>query len=110
MRTLTAGILRSEGCTVLEAADGVEALQICRDFDGRIDLLVSDLMMPRMRGTELAAHLRVSHPHIPVLLLTGYATEAVDGLARGQTPFLLKPFSPEQLVAAAAKTLATRIG
>lgn len=65
-------------------------------------------MMPRMRGSKLAEHLRLSHPGIPVLLLTGYAAKAVDGLVFGESFSLLNPFSPDQLVAAAAKALVAR--
>jgi two-component system, cell cycle sensor histidine kinase and response regulator CckA len=106
VRSLGATVLRMAGSVVLEAGDGTEAIEISRNYAGRIDLLVSDLMMPRMRGTELADRLRATRPGMRVLYITGYAREAVDGRAFEGATSLLKPFSPDQLVQAVSAALA----
>jgi signal transduction histidine kinase/ActR/RegA family two-component response regulator len=106
VRSMGATVLRMAGWSVLEAGDGAQALEMARNYPHRIDLLISDLMMPRMLGTELADRLRASRPDVRVLFITGYAPDAVDGRAFGGAPYLLKPFSPDKFVEAATEALA----
>jgi CheY-like chemotaxis protein len=65
-------VLRAAGCTVVTAADGIEALAAANAAEG-FDLLLTDLMMPNMNGDELARRLRASTPDLPVLYLTGFS-------------------------------------
>jgi nitrogen-specific signal transduction histidine kinase/CheY-like chemotaxis protein len=100
VRGLVRNILRERGYTVLEASRGAEALELSELYAGRIDLLVTDVVMPQMSGRELARRLANSRPQIKVLYISGYADRAVwceGGLDSGGA-FLQKPFSPEALV------------
>jgi PAS domain S-box-containing protein len=92
--------LEAQGYTVLEAADGAEAIRIAADHAGPIDLLISDVVMPEMRGSQLAAQLRKDQPGLKVLFMSGYT----DAIMRDQhtldanTAFLQKPFGVRDLL------------
>jgi CheY-like chemotaxis protein len=91
--------LEMRGYTVLKARHGREALQICRQHEGPIHLLLTDVLMPQMTGPELAQHLAPLRPAMKVLYMSGYTS---DALAQRQaadpgTPFLQKPFTPDAL-------------
>ncbi len=75
-----------------------------------IDLLVTDVVMPGMRGTDLAARLAESDPDLPILFVSGYTGTGLDELAqeRPGVGFLAKPFSPNQLADAVRQVLDTR--
>jgi two-component system, cell cycle sensor histidine kinase and response regulator CckA len=96
VRNLAKLVLRSGGYSVLEARDGEEALRIAAAHHGTIHLLVSDLVMPRLAGRQLAEKLSRSRPGVKVLLMSGYADQAVlpQGAAPINVAFLQKPFSP----------------
>jgi two-component system cell cycle sensor histidine kinase/response regulator CckA len=99
VRALAEMILARHGYTVLSAADGGAALELAATVDA-IDLLVSDVMMPGLRGPEVAERLVALRPGLRVLYISGYAAEAVgnhDLLERGAN-YLEKPFTPEALV------------
>jgi CheY-like chemotaxis protein len=87
------------GHTVLEASDGPEALAVVRRCEGTLDLVLADVVMPRMNGTELAAVLVQEFPGLPVVLMSGYAPPGATRVGFGQTiiPVLQKPFSSVQL-------------
>ncbi len=100
VRELLCETLRREGYAVLCGRDGVEALEIARGHAGWIDLLVSDIVMPRMEGGDLAVALRALWPELPVLFVTGYSDRLVE---EGVAPVpgaevLEKPFSSQELV------------
>jgi PAS domain S-box-containing protein len=100
VRNLVRYILQQEGYTVLEAADGLTALQLSERHRGPIHLLVADVLMPRMGGPELARRLLATRPTLPVLFLSGYTGQAptpadVDVGDGGN--LLHKPFSPREL-------------
>ncbi len=98
VRNIAVQTLRSLGYTVLEAANGREALRIMDRYTEQIHILVTDVVMPEMGGLELVEHLQVDHPKIPVLFLSGYTDGAV--IQHGVTPdraFLQKPFTPISL-------------
>jgi PAS domain S-box-containing protein len=105
VRRLASEILRSQGYDVMEAEGGEQALEYGRSPGWRIDLLVSDVVMPNMPGAELAKRLRASRASLPVLFISGYAPEERGGLVGPGTSLLSKPFSPEQLVEAVAAAL-----
>ncbi|MBW2056450.1 MAG: PAS domain-containing protein [Deltaproteobacteria bacterium] len=100
VRNVTAGTLRAQGYTVLEASDGKEALAVARQHrDRRIDLLLTDVVMPQMGGRALAERLLAERPDTKVLFFSGYPGEAIvhHGVLDRGSAFLQKPFSPAGL-------------
>ena len=99
VRRLLHEILISRGYSLVEARNGEEALQISREFGGRIDLLVTDMVMPKMGGRELAHHLAPERPEMRILYMSGYTEEAIarDGVLDPGSAFLEKPFTPDAL-------------
>jgi CheY-like chemotaxis protein len=94
------GALESAGYTVLQAACGQEALNLCGQHSGQIDLLVTDLVMPGLNGRQVSEHVTALRPGIRVLFISGYTDdEQIRQAVRlsGQ-PFLQKPFTPLDLV------------
>jgi len=85
---------------VLEAASGVEALQIMEERAEPVDLVVSDVVMPEMDGPTLLGELRKRHPDLKIIFVSGYAEDAFKkNLPDGEAfNFLAKPFSLKQLV------------
>jgi PAS domain S-box-containing protein len=108
VRSLSRRILEREGYTVLEARDGREAIRVAAGYPGRIDLLITDLVMPNVGGTELFAHLRVLRPDLRVLFVSGYTDDDIvrRGLSDRYSAFLQKPFTARSLGAAAKAALA----
>lgn len=100
IRRLIRQVLSRDGHTVIEAADGQEALETAREEHGPIDLLITDIMMPRMDGFTLQAELAHEHPETRVLFLSGHASsEAVQrGLDQAGQAFLLKPFTRSDFI------------
>jgi PAS domain S-box-containing protein len=100
-------ILEDAGYQVLAAADGEQALEITRKRDGRIDLLVTDVIMPGISGIDLSRRLLAVYPHLGVLLVSGYAGTEVTFLSEfGENAlFLQKPFDAASLTSAAATAL-----
>ena len=100
VRDLVARTLRRAGFTVLLAEHGEAGLQLGQSFDGPIDLLLTDVIMPRMSGPALATQLLTLRPELRVLLVSGYASEALDlrGALAAGTEFLQKPFTPSVLL------------
>jgi PAS domain S-box-containing protein len=99
LRTLAAIVLRRSGFNVLVAEDGIEAFAVAQEQGFEIDVLVTDLVMPRMGGQALAERLLQKRPDLGLVFMSGYAEEAVTGhgrLAEGSV-FLAKPFSPSLL-------------
>jgi CheY-like chemotaxis protein len=98
VRRLTRVILEMNG-QVLEAAGGDEALSIYKQHQGRIDLIIADVVMPKMSGPELAQNLETLCPDIKVLYLSGYTDDAIlrHGLLDREIAFLQKPFTAEAL-------------
>jgi CheY-like chemotaxis protein len=99
VRRLTRVILEMNGYQVLEAAGGDEALSIYKQHQGRIDLIIADVVMPKMSGPELAQNLETLCPDIKVLYLSGYTDDAIlrHGLLDREIAFLQKPFTAEAL-------------
>jgi signal transduction histidine kinase/ActR/RegA family two-component response regulator len=99
VRDLAADILRLNGYTVLAAPHGIEALELCARRTERIDLVLSDVVMPHLNGPELLERLRPLLPEAKVLLMSGYAGDALGqhGTLDPGTPFLAKPFTPDTL-------------
>ena len=98
LRDLVAGVLKKAGYRVLEAGDGVEALTVTEQEE-EIDLVVTDVVMPRMGGPELVQKLRDKRPDLPVIFMSGYTKgAALENVNLGSNTFLLsKPFTMEAL-------------
>jgi two-component system, cell cycle sensor histidine kinase and response regulator CckA len=111
VRTLAARVLRAKGYTVLEAANGDEALTLVRDQgEAMIDVLLTDVIMPQTGGRALADRLAALLPGVKVLFMSGYTDDAIvhhDHLAPG-IAFLHKPFSPAALARKVREVLDTR--
>ena len=104
IRRLVSDFLKRDGHTILEAADGTEAMQLLENRHAGLDLAILDVMMPGMDGFEVLRELRVQErgdKHLPVMLLTARAedTDQVRGLEEGADDYVTKPFSPVVLAA-----------
>ena len=100
LRRLMSKVLEKQGYRVLEAKDAEEALSICQENLGHIDLVVTDYAMPRMTGVQLKEKVMALRPNLKVLLISGYAEEVVDNNPQESLnagDFLEKPFLPEEL-------------
>jgi two-component system cell cycle sensor histidine kinase/response regulator CckA len=108
LRGLNARGLRSRGYQVLEAGNGVEAIEVIERHPGKIDLVVSDVVMPEMDGPALLKVLRERLPELRIIFVSGYAEEAfAKSLPEGgQFEFLAKPFALKQLIAKVKDTMA----
>ncbi len=105
LRHLSAEVLTASGYAVLEASDPLEALTLCERRSEPIDLLLTDMVMPAMRGPELAAQLWGSRPALKVLMMSGYTESgAADDQPRWR--FLQKPFTPQSLTEAVREAFA----
>jgi PAS domain S-box-containing protein len=107
VRNLACEILQTYGYSVLTAANGSEGLRIGRDFEGQIDLVISDVIMPLMGGREMAEKLRVMRPNIGVIFMSGFTDDAIvhHGVLDESMFFIQKPFSPDALAAMARQVL-----
>ena len=105
VRERTVRMLTEEGFVVRAARDGLEALELAASLP-RIDLLLTDLMMPRLDGRGLARRLRDSRPGLAVLFMTGYDGELSDGSSTESTPVVAKPFDRAVLLEHVARALA----
>ncbi|HTK79887.1 MAG TPA: ATP-binding protein, partial [Rhizomicrobium sp.] len=108
LRGLNARGLTSRGYTVLEAGNGVEAIEVIEKRGGDVDLVVSDVVMPEMDGPTLATKLREINPSLKIIFVSGYAEDAFDKNLPDDVKFnfLPKPFTLKQLVAAVKDTMA----
>ncbi len=100
IRVVAREALVAQGYSALETGDPQEAIQIATQQ--RIDLLVTDVIMPIMKGTELADGIQAVSPSTKVLLMSGYQTSAIGGSGR---PFMAKPFSIDELARRVRETL-----
>jgi signal transduction histidine kinase/CheY-like chemotaxis protein len=101
VRTLVTEVLRGQGYAVLEAANGAEAIQVAESHaPAPIDLLLTDVVMPRMGGKEVAAAITAHDPRVKVLFISGYTQGAIaqNGQLEQGIAFLHKPFTPAALI------------
>jgi CheY-like chemotaxis protein len=103
VRRLAREVFARQGYRVLEADCGSKALEIVAGSGEPIDLLVTDIVMPRISGQQLAAQLTERQPSLKVLFMSGYSDEAIKhhGILAPGTGLLTKPFTPESLIAQA---------
>jgi len=99
VRRMAARALAGQGYTVLEAEDGAEALELLARTTGPVDLVLTDVVMPRLNGRELGERLAAERPELPVLFMSGYTDDDIvrRGLLHPDAPFLQKPFMPADL-------------
>lgn len=100
MLQLVDDILSPLGYMVLRAVSGKDALHLSSNFGGRIDLLLTDVIMPEMTGMELVEAFKENHPEIKVLFISGYMGPAISPREEGnrEKGFLQKPIIPRQLI------------
>jgi len=99
VRELACEFLKAAGYSVLTAEDGVEALEIAQRFGKSVDVVLTDIVMPKMRGPGLAKRLKSLLPHLKIVFMTGYLEQSAPGDDFLQDAFFLqKPFSRESIV------------
>ena len=99
VRSVVSRTLEDEGYEVRQARDGQEALE-CLARDGRVDAVLTDVVMPRLGGRELVERLAAEYPDLPIIWMSGYPRDAAfgDGDGAGPHPFLQKPIPHDVLV------------
>jgi signal transduction histidine kinase/CheY-like chemotaxis protein len=110
VRKLTFEILSDMGYTVLEAGSGQQALERCKSHSGPIDLLLTDVVMARMNGRELAEKILELRPGIKIVYMSGYTDDAIlrRGVETSGLAFITKPFAPEALTEKIREVLQSR--
>ncbi len=100
VRTMVKEILTLEGFRVVCTSDGREAYDFFRENPSAVDLLLTDVVMPRMNGRELGRHCREDVPSMKILFMSGYVDNRLnpDEDLRGPADFIAKPFRPAELV------------
>jgi PAS domain S-box-containing protein len=111
VRRSTVEFLQLSGYIVLQASDGNDAMQVARQYTGSIDLMITDVVMPRVGGTKLAEQLATERPDMKVLFVSGYAESTVlrHGPIDIVTRFLQKPFSLKSLAQKIRKVLESKV-
>jgi YesN/AraC family two-component response regulator len=92
-------ILLRHGYRVLDAENGEDALEVSKEYEGSIDLMITDVVMPKMGGKEAADRLQPLYPQMKVIYMSGYTDNAIvrHGVLEPGLNFLEKPFTPEDL-------------
>ncbi|MGH7509981.1 MAG: response regulator [Gemmatimonadales bacterium] len=99
VRRFAMRVLEREGYAVVESVDGQEALDLIRRGVTALDVVVSDIVMPRLNGVELMQALASTHPDLPMILMSGYATAALTEMGIAvPCAILAKPFPAERLL------------
>ena len=107
VRDLTRRMLEESGYRVLSAASGRDALRLCTTNPEHIDLLVTDVVMPRMRGVEVARRVARIRPSLRVLFMSGYTDNSIHADVAGSISFLQKPFTLVELLGAVRSALSS---
>ncbi len=109
VRRFVVQALQREGYTVLEARDGAEALATAAAQEAPIDLVLTDMVMPYMGGSELARRLRALYPGMRALFMSGFPEDGDVASGNGETiPFLAKPFTAQRIRDAVQRALASK--
>ncbi len=112
VRALARAVLEQQGYTVVEAPDPQEAIELARSYESAIDLLLTDVIMPRMSGRDLAARVTEILPEVRVLYMSGYARHLMtnQGVLEAGVDFLEKPFTPQGLACKVREVLEKSMG
>lgn len=105
VRVLIRDELRKLGYRIVEARNGIEACLVATPYIGKLKLLLTDIVMPGMSGTELARHLRVIKPELKLLFISGYTDDIGIGAGDPASAYLQKPFTPEALASSVRELL-----
>jgi two-component system cell cycle sensor histidine kinase/response regulator CckA len=107
LRAATRRLLERHGYRVIEASNGAEALRMIEDPGMAFHLVLTDVVMPHVGGPVLAAHLKASHPSVPVLFMSGYIEDDIvrRGMVTEEVDFLEKPFTTVSLLSAVRRSL-----
>jgi DNA-binding response OmpR family regulator len=108
VRNLVTLLMQEQGYFVLSAADGHEGLELSRQYPGSIELVITDVEMPRLNGTDLCAHLLKERPGIKVLVMSGADMSEIVS-QNAHLPFLPKPFDGQTLIAKVRAILAAPV-
>ena len=108
VRNLVTLLMQQDGYFVLSAADGHEGLDLSRQYPGTIDLVITDVQMPRLNGTDLCAHLVKERPGIKALVMSGADMSEIVS-QNINLPFLPKPFDGKTLIARVRAILAAPV-
>ena len=107
VRRLVSAVLKTNGYEVLDAPNGVSAMAAYEKNGHKIDMVLTDIVMPQMNGLELGQRLAEQAPELKVLYMSGYRDHAIVGAGETLKPFLLKPFTPDVLLAKVREVLDT---
>ncbi|HEY1584427.1 MAG TPA: response regulator, partial [Polyangia bacterium] len=107
VRAVACAILRRQGYNVLDARHADDALLLCNRHAGAIHLILTDVVMPRISGPELARRLAAVRPNMKILFMSGYTDDTVfrHGVAATELAFVQKPFTPEVLLSKVREAL-----
>jgi two-component system cell cycle sensor histidine kinase/response regulator CckA len=108
LRRLVQGILTQQGFHIIEASDGAKALQVASAYAEPIDLLLTDVIMPKVNGLVLARRLFHERPGIGVLYMSGYVEKSILLAKHPESIVLQKPFTTDALIAAVRQMLASK--
>jgi two-component system, cell cycle sensor histidine kinase and response regulator CckA len=98
VRDLVSEVLKQQGHITHTARNGGDALQLVRQLDGKIDLLITDMVMRRIDGSMLSKKMKSIWPHIKVLIMSGYGNDVINEENIKDYAFLQKPFLPQELI------------
>jgi CheY-like chemotaxis protein len=107
LREIMSRAFQSKGYRVVVAKDGAEALTACKNTKNKLELMVSDVMIPGVKGVELADKIKAMQPGISIIFISGYAGDVIGnhGILESDINFLPKPFDPDKLLSKARELL-----
>src|SRR6266508_3787026 len=105
-RNAFADALKTEGEEVLQAANGVQALSLLDK--SHVDLVITDLVMPKLNGFDLVGQIRSKWPDIPILIISAHISQDAERISAGNAEFMYKPVDPPDLIATVRRLLSVR--
>lgn len=105
IRKMVCAMLSSAGYRCLEASNGHEALEIAQDWNHSFELVLTDMVMPRMGGVEFVRHLSTTRPEVRVVFMSGYSEDPLESHVERRAAFLSKPFTASDLLETVRESL-----